>query len=110
MKGLVKKYTLRGLDPLYRDIILHQSLSEPLEYCQSLLYRTQEDICLLNFLGNHRKQKHLLKVIKAEIWLLERALYTWFEISLSLGPKYRFKIPPLIRFTSYSIINALGSI
>ncbi|SHI42597.1 hypothetical protein [Aquimarina spongiae] len=74
MKGLVKKYTLRGLDPLYRDIILHQSLSERLEYCQSLLYRTQEDICLLNFLGNHRKQKRLLKAIKAEIHLIYKLL------------------------------------
>ncbi len=59
--------SLRNLDQLYKNVISKLPISNRIKYCESLMYRTKEDISNSNCRFTKRKLKKLLKVTEMEL-------------------------------------------
>ena len=74
MKFFFAKYRLCCFDPLYRDIIKGRTLSERLEYCQSLLFRIQSDLSRKQSSPVKKKLKLQYKATVQEIRSLQKLI------------------------------------
>jgi len=73
-KLLAKKQAPKSLDQIdyiYKTIIYTFSKANRLEYCKSLIYRTQKDLLYTKSYIKKRKLKKLIKAAKSEVKRLQ---------------------------------------
>ncbi len=64
-----KKHSLKLIDAddLYKNVISKLPITNRISYCESLIYRSERDVCKSNCRIKKRKIKKLLQAAKIEI-------------------------------------------